>query len=82
MDREAKSQGAQVACGGQREGQMLRPTVLLQVKPTLKVSCQEVFAPIVIIDKIQTIDQAIDRVNDFNGMAFRRVSTPMIFIQH
>ena len=61
---EARKEGAQVVCGGERDGQMLKPTVLLGVDPSMKVSCQEVFAPIVMIDKIQCIDQAIERVND------------------
>lgn len=61
---EAKREGAQVACGGDRDGNILKPTVLLQVKPSMKVSCQEVFAPIVMIDKITNVDQAVERVND------------------
>ena len=32
--------------------------------PYAKVSCQEVFAPIVLINKIQSVEQAIDMVND------------------
>ncbi|MFC4766209.1 aldehyde dehydrogenase family protein [Effusibacillus consociatus] len=61
---EAKQQGAKVAAGGTVEGNILRPTVLLDVDPTLKVSCQEVFALIVLINKIKTIDEAIELVND------------------
>lgn len=61
---EAKQQGAKVAAGGTVEGNILYPTVLLDVDPTLKVSCQEVFAPIVLINKIKTIDEGIGLVND------------------
>lgn len=61
---EARKAGAHVACGGGKEGQILKPTVLLGVQPSLKISCQEVFAPIVMINKIQSIEQAIGRVND------------------
>ncbi|RKD22643.1 aldehyde dehydrogenase [Ammoniphilus oxalaticus] len=61
---EAKAEGAQVACGGTAKGQGLMPTVLLQTSPTMKVSCQEAFAPIVLIDKVQSVEEAFDRVND------------------
>jgi len=60
---EARSGGATVAMGGQAQGNMLLPTVLLDVNPELKVSCQEVFAPIVIINKIASVDEAIAHVN-------------------
>lgn len=61
---EAKQQGATIAMGGEAEGNILYPTVLLNVEPSLKVSCQEVFAPIVLINKFLSIDEAIERVND------------------
>ncbi|WML39737.1 aldehyde dehydrogenase family protein [Neobacillus sp. OS1-2] len=62
--QEAKSLGAKVVTGGLVEGGVLQPTVLVEVNPELKVSCQEVFGPVVIIDKFSSIDQAIDKVND------------------
>jgi acyl-CoA reductase-like NAD-dependent aldehyde dehydrogenase len=61
---EAKQLGATVAIGGGREGNILKPTVLLNVDPQAKVSCQEVFAPIVIINKVSSFDEAIRYVND------------------
>jgi acyl-CoA reductase-like NAD-dependent aldehyde dehydrogenase len=61
---EAKSAGAVVAAGGEAQGNMLRPTVILEADPQMKVSCQEVFAPIVLINKISSVDEAIDLVND------------------
>jgi len=61
---EAKQGGAHVVTGGEAEGNILYPTVILDAVPTLKVSCQEVFAPIVLINKVSSIDQAIDLVND------------------
>lgn len=60
---EAKEQGATVALGGKSEGNILFPTVLLDVKPEMKVSCQEVFAPIVTIEKFSSFSEAIDFVN-------------------
>ncbi|WP_185907874.1 aldehyde dehydrogenase family protein [Psychrobacillus soli] len=61
---EAKEQGAIVATGGESEGNILQPTVLLNVKSAHKVSCQEVFAPIVSIMKFTSIQEAFNQVND------------------
>ncbi|HJV47001.1 MAG TPA: aldehyde dehydrogenase family protein [Bacillota bacterium] len=61
---EAKQSGATVATGGTREGNILTPTVLLNVDPKAKVSCQEVFAPIVLINKVSSVEEAIEYVND------------------
>ncbi|MGI8316925.1 aldehyde dehydrogenase family protein [Halobacillus mangrovi] len=61
---EAVQGGATIAAGGTNEGQALLPTVLLNVKSDMKVSCQEVFAPIVIIDKITSVEEGIEKVND------------------
>ncbi|MFC0562290.1 aldehyde dehydrogenase family protein [Halalkalibacter alkalisediminis] len=62
--REAEQQGAQVAIGGRADGSVLLPTVLLDVDPSQKVSCQEVFAPIVVINKVKTVEEAIEMVNE------------------
>jgi acyl-CoA reductase-like NAD-dependent aldehyde dehydrogenase len=62
--KEARDQGATIATGGQAEGNILYPTVILDADPRLKVSCQEVFAPVVLINKIQSIEEAIEFVND------------------
>ncbi len=50
--------------GGIRDGNILHPTVLLNINTSLKVSCQEVFAPIVLINQVQSVDEAIAAVND------------------
>lgn len=61
---EAKRGGAVVAIGGERQGNILLPTVILDAAPTMKVSCQEVFAPIVLINQVSSVDEAIGLVND------------------
>ncbi|SEN69315.1 aldehyde dehydrogenase family protein [Lihuaxuella thermophila] len=61
---EAKQRGAVVATGGVREGNILHPTVLTHVDPKAKVSCQEVFAPIVLINPVSSVEEAIGYVND------------------
>lgn len=63
---EAKQSGATIATGGKAEGNIVYPTVILNPDPQLKVSCQEVFAPIVVINKVKSVDEAIALVNDSN----------------
>ncbi|MCY7493672.1 aldehyde dehydrogenase family protein [Bacillus safensis] len=60
---EARQEGAEVITGGAAEGNILLPTVLLNVSSSMKVSCQEVFAPIVIINKVQSTKEAFELVN-------------------
>lgn len=61
---EAKQAGAKVATGGKAVGNILYPTVILDADTSLKVSCQEVFAPIVLINKVESVEEAIRLVND------------------
>jgi len=61
--QEARQQGAVIALGGTREGGLVMPTVLLNVDPSAQVSCKEVFAPIVLINKVQSMEEAVDWVN-------------------
>jgi acyl-CoA reductase-like NAD-dependent aldehyde dehydrogenase len=60
---EARQQGAEVV-GGSAENGVLMPTVLMNVNPTSQVSCREVFAPIVLINKVSSIQEAVALVND------------------
>ncbi|SNS61475.1 succinate semialdehyde dehydrogenase [Geodermatophilus saharensis] len=61
---EAVAAGARVLTGGVREGATYAPTVLTDVPPTAKLSCEEVFGPVVVIDAVDSLDEAFDRVND------------------
>ncbi|WP_046226305.1 aldehyde dehydrogenase family protein [Paenibacillus dauci] len=61
--KEAVEQGAQIAYGGKVENELLLPTVLLNVQPESKVACREVFAPIVMINKVSGVNEAIAAVN-------------------
>jgi acyl-CoA reductase-like NAD-dependent aldehyde dehydrogenase len=60
----AVENGAELALGGDSEQQVLNPTVLLNAKPTDKISCEEVFAPVVHINTFNEFDEAIARVNE------------------
>ncbi len=61
---EAKAAGARVLTGGGRQGNIISPTVLSGVKPALKISCGEVFGPVVLIDSYREFDQALEMAND------------------
>ena len=60
---EAVVSGAKVVTGGTRRGPFLEPTVLTHTKPEMKVSCQEVFAPVVAVEPYDDFDEAIGQVN-------------------
>jgi acyl-CoA reductase-like NAD-dependent aldehyde dehydrogenase len=59
---EARSSGAQVLTGGD-DGTLNRPTVIAEVADDQKVSCEEVFGPVVIVNPVDSLDEAIDRAN-------------------
>jgi acyl-CoA reductase-like NAD-dependent aldehyde dehydrogenase len=59
---EAKASGATVLAGGV-EGELIRPTVLGNVPDDQKVSCEEVFGPVVVLNAIDSVDEGIERAN-------------------
>lgn len=61
---EAVSQGARLLTGGNRDKSLFEPAVLENVPGDAKVSCQEVFAPVVVLDKYKTFEEALHKVND------------------
>jgi glyceraldehyde-3-phosphate dehydrogenase (NADP+) len=61
---EAVGAGAQLLCGGGRARAVLQPTVLANVDPSQKVSCQEVFAPVVTVDRYKEFKDALALVNE------------------
>lgn len=63
---EAQKEGAKVLAGGSREANLWQPTVLTDVQPEMRVSCQEVFAPLVSLIPYSDIKQAIASVDEGN----------------
>jgi glyceraldehyde-3-phosphate dehydrogenase (NADP+) len=61
---EAVSGGARLVCGGQRSGTCFQPTVLADVDPRMRVSCEELFGPAVAVTSATDIDDAIRLAND------------------
>ena len=62
--QEAVSDGAKLIAGGTEKDGVFQPTILSNVSSSAKVSCQEVFAPVVIVNSIQTIEEGIKEIND------------------
>lgn len=60
---EAVSQGARLLLGGKRMGSVLEATVLSHVTPGMKVSCQEVFGPVVTVTPYRQFQEAIAALN-------------------
>jgi len=58
---EAVAAGAQVLTGGAREGRVWQPTVLTGVDDELRISCQEAFAPLVVLSRYDDPLDAIER---------------------
>ena len=64
--QEAVEQGSKIVYGGTIENAVFLPTILTNVSAHSKVSCQEVFAPIVIVNRISSIDEGIAAINNSN----------------
>lgn len=61
---DAVATGATVLAGGDRFGQQgLVPTLLENVDPTLPLSAEEVFGPVLLLERYSDLDNAIARVN-------------------
>ncbi len=62
--REAIGGGAELLVGGEAIESGIHPTVLSNVKPTDKVACEEVFGPVVIINRVADAEEALSLMND------------------
>ncbi len=60
---EAVESGAQLLTGGGRDGTTVEPTVLEGVASDAKVSCEEVFGPVMMIEPVPDEATAFDKVN-------------------
>jgi len=60
---EAVEHGAKVVMGGGSEGRCFEPTILLDVPPEATMYCEETFAPVVVVEPFDAIDDAIAIAN-------------------
>jgi acyl-CoA reductase-like NAD-dependent aldehyde dehydrogenase len=63
---EAVREGARTVVGGEYEGAIHQATVVADVKPEMRISCDELFGPAVAVTPFTDIDEAIEMANDSN----------------
>lgn len=56
--------GARLVTGGERDGAVFAPTVVADVDPGMRISCQEVFGPAVAVTPVADAREAIALAND------------------
>ena len=61
---EAVRAGAELLCGGSREGTYVAPTVLRDVPADVHLGHNEAFAPVLCVRTFSSLDEAFDTVND------------------
>jgi len=60
---EARDGGAEVLSGGDLDGDLIRPTVIANAAPDLKVCREEVFGPVCVVNSYESLDEAIALAN-------------------
>ncbi len=65
-----KDEGAEIACGGNRittdgkgDGFFIEPTAFVNVKPDMRIVQEEIFGPVVVIQKFKDEQEAIELAN-------------------
>jgi acyl-CoA reductase-like NAD-dependent aldehyde dehydrogenase len=61
--QEASLVGARIVTGGHRHGAAYEPTLLTNLKPKMKVVCEEVFGPVVNVIRYNHLDEAFGAIN-------------------
>ncbi|MGE5194829.1 MAG: aldehyde dehydrogenase family protein [Deltaproteobacteria bacterium] len=84
--QEAVGAGATLVTGGKRHGTIYEPTILADVAPAMRVSCDELFGPAVAVTRFNDIDEAIRLANSTNyglsaGIFTRDIDRAMKFVR-
>lgn len=61
---ESVADGAEVIWGGKRKSSYFEPTILTNVKKKCRVCCEEVFGPVVILERYKVFEEAVAQIND------------------
>ncbi len=64
--KEAAGSGAKVLVGGNRKGAQVEPTLLVDVDPSMKVVCNEVFGPVLSVQRYDDIETVFRLVSDLH----------------
>jgi len=62
--QSAIDEGARALTPPRSEGRLFYPCVMADVTESMKIVCEEVFAPIVSLVKVDTLDEAIEKMNN------------------
>jgi len=62
--KSAVEEGARIIAGGERNGNILAPTILADVTDDMNVICEEVFAPVVSLVKVSSYEEAVEKMNN------------------
>ncbi len=61
---DAVKQGAKVLTGGKREGSIYYPTVIINANDNMKILREELFAPAVVVQAVDSFEEGIERIDD------------------
>ena len=62
--KAASDAGATVLTGGERQGNVITPTILENTTPDMLVEKEEIFGPVVTLNPIASIEEGVQRAND------------------
>ncbi|CAM3983452.1 aldehyde dehydrogenase family protein [Alkalicoccus chagannorensis] len=62
--QEAVDAGARILHGGKRDGAFYDPTVLADVPSSCRIYQEEIFGPVVLLESVETMQEAVTRAND------------------
>jgi acyl-CoA reductase-like NAD-dependent aldehyde dehydrogenase len=60
---EAVAQGARLLAGGRRHGAAYEPTVLTDVRPAMRVVCEEVFGPVATVQGFTELQPLCEQIS-------------------
>lgn len=61
--KEAQDGGAVLLAGGTCEGSLIRPTLLTATKPGMQVRDEEIFGPVMVIERFEDFSTVLEEVN-------------------
>jgi len=80
--KSAVNEGARIIAGGKRKGNILSPTILADVTDDMKIVCEEVFAPVVSLVKVNGYEEALEKMNNSPyGLQYSMFSNRMDLIK-
>jgi acyl-CoA reductase-like NAD-dependent aldehyde dehydrogenase len=75
---DAVARGASVVCGGMRSGAWVAPTLIRDASSQMEVMRIEAFGPVLAVEPVDSIDEAIARINAVEGAIHHGIYTRSI----